>query len=113
MHELSMVMSILDTVEENAKVHNAVSVSEIELEVGELSGVEFEALEFAFECAQRTELLKNAKVIINKISAMARCKSCNNEFETSDYYTPCPECNNYDFDVIKGKELKIKSIKID
>jgi len=106
-------MSILDTVEENAKTHHAIAVSEIELEVGTLSGVEFEALEFAFECAQKTELLKNAQIIVNKIPAKALCKSCKNEFETNDYFTPCPKCNNFDFDIIHGKELKIKSIKID
>jgi len=113
MHELSIVISILDAVEENAKSHKASAVNEIELEVGELSGVEYDALEFAIEHAPKNDLLKNAAFVINKIPGKARCNECNKEFELNDYYTVCPLCNKFEYDIIQGKELKIKSIKID
>lgn len=113
MHELSIVINILDTAEENAKNNNASIVNEIELEIGELSGVEYDALNFAFENAPKNEMLKNVVFVIQKIKGKAICNGCKQEFELSDYYTPCPVCNKFESDIIQGKELKIKSINID
>ncbi|MFW5793776.1 MAG: hydrogenase maturation nickel metallochaperone HypA [Bacteroidota bacterium] len=113
MHELSIVTSILDTIEENAISHNASIVHEIELEVGELSGVEFEALEFATEHAPKSELLKNVKFNIVKVKPVAKCQLCQFEFETSEYASVCPKCKSFKTEIIKGNELKIKSFKMD
>lgn len=106
-------MNILNIVEENAKKLNAKIVHEIEMDIGELSGVDYDALEFAMQHTQKSELLKNAKLVINKIPARARCKSCNHEFGISDFYTACPKCNKLEHDIIQGEELKVKAIKID
>jgi hydrogenase nickel incorporation protein HypA/HybF len=113
MHELSITMSILEIVEENAKKLNAESVHEIEMDIGELSGIDYDALEFAMEHAQKSDMLKDAKLVINKIPAKAKCNSCQHEFEINDYYSPCPVCNTFDNEVIQGKELKVKTFKID
>ena len=113
MHELSIVMNILETVKEKAIELDAKVVHEIEIDIGELSGVDCDALEFAMENSTKKEMLKNARLVINRIAAMARCKSCNHEFDLSDFYTPCPECGKFDHDIFQGKELKIKAIKID
>jgi hydrogenase nickel incorporation protein HypA/HybF len=113
MHELSITMSILEIVEENARNLNAKIVHEIEMDIGELSGVDFDALEFAVEHAQKPAIMQDVKFVINKIQAKAKCNNCNYEFELNDYYTPCPICNNFDHDIFQGKELKVKSIKID
>jgi len=113
MHELSLTMNILEIVEENAKNLNAKTVYEIEIDIGELSGVDNDALQFAMECTKKCELLESAQLVINKIPAIARCKICNHEFEISDFYAECPKCNSFDHNIFQGKELKIKSIKID
>ena len=113
MHELSITMSILEIVEENAKNLNAQVVHEIEMDIGELSGIDYDALEFAMEHAQKSDLLKDVKLVINRIPAKARCNSCDHEFELNDFYTACPVCNKYNHDIFQGKELKVKAIKID
>lgn len=113
MHELTITMNILAIVEENARDLKANLVHEIEIDMGELSGVDSEALQFAMQCTEKSELLRNAKLLINKIPAKARCKTCNHEFNISDYYAECPECNSFENDIYQGKELKIRSIKID
>jgi hydrogenase nickel incorporation protein HypA/HybF len=113
MHELSIVINILEIAEENAKTLHAKIIHEIEMDIGALSGVDYEALEFAMEHAPKNEMLKNTKLLINKIPAKARCNSCQSEFEVSDFYTPCPTCHQFDHDIFQGKELKVKSIKVD
>ncbi len=113
MHELSIVMNILETVEDSAIEHKATKVSEIELEIGLLSGIEFDALEFAFEHAPKSKLLQNVKFQINKIQPLAKCSECQHEFDTSEYSTPCPECHSFRTELIRGDELKIQSYRME
>jgi hydrogenase nickel incorporation protein HypA/HybF len=113
MHELSIVMNILETVEETAVNHNATVVHEIEMEVGVLSGIEFDALDFAFENSPKPALLQNVKFVVHRIQPKAKCLDCGNEFETEQYSTPCPRCNSVKTEILCGNELRIKSFKMD
>jgi len=113
MHELSIVMSIIEIAEENAKKEDATVITEIELDIGKQAGVVMEALEFAIESAKRGTMLEKAEWVVNEIPALARCTSCGNEFETGDLFTPCPQCGNPFSDIFQGKELRVKSLKIE
>ncbi len=113
MHEFTIAMNVLAIVEENAKTLRAVIVHEIEMDIGELSGVDCDALEFALLHSKKNELLRKVKYVINKIPAKARCKGCNFEFDLSDFYTACPKCSKFDHVFLQGRELKVKTIKID
>ena len=61
MHELSIVMSIIQIAEKESAKNNAAGVDEIELEIGALSGIEMSAFDFAWQQAIRSTLLENAK----------------------------------------------------
>lgn len=113
MHELSIVINILDIVEEAAIEHQAKIVHEIEMEVGMLAGVEFDALEFAFENAPKAEAFKNVKFRVHKVQPVSRCMDCFNEFETEEYSTPCPKCLSTRTELVKGNELRVMAFKID
>ena len=110
MHELSIAMSIVEIAEENINQANLSKVTEIELDVGELSGVVFDALEFAMVEAVKDTVLQNAVRKINRIPGKARCNECGFEFELEDIYTPCPKCASFENEIINGKELKVKTL---
>lgn len=110
MHELSIAMSIVEIAKENAQQANKKTITEIELEVGNLSGVVYEALEFAMEEAVKNTLLENASIKVIKIKGIARCSSCSHEFDVDDIFTPCPKCQSFQNEIIQGKELKVKSL---
>lgn len=113
MHELSIVMNIIEIAEENAKKANASVIMEIELDIGKQAGVVIEALEFAIESAKKGTMLENAKFIINEIPALARCTSCRNEYETEDLFSPCPKCSNPFSEIFQGRELKVKTLRVE
>lgn len=113
MHELSIVSNIFDIVEENAVKHQATIVHEIEVDVGELAGVEFDALEFALENAPRSKILKDARVIVTKIQPTAECEDCHHRFVTLEYAAVCPRCTSTRTKIVSGHELKIKSFRMD
>lgn len=60
MHELSIVLSIVDIAEQQVALNDAQSVEEIELEIGQLAGVEWDALDFAWEAATKHTVLEKA-----------------------------------------------------
>jgi hydrogenase nickel incorporation protein HypA/HybF len=110
MHELSIAMSIIEIVEEQAKIAGVKKVSNIELDIGMASGVVIEALRFSLEEAVHSSIMKNSYITINEIPSAFKCLACGFEFEPEDVISPCPECGHLYSDVISGKELKIKKI---
>lgn len=113
MHEFSIAINIIDIAIKTAENANAAKINEVEIEVGMLSGVVIEALEFALESAVKNTLLENARIVIDKVKASAECNNCQTEFEPDNFITQCPVCNSLDFKIIHGRELRVKSINID
>jgi len=113
MHELSIAMNIVELAEEAALKKNAISISRVALDIGSLSGIEYDALTFAMEEAVKDSMLAKASIEYNIIEAVAVCEDCCNEFVSDDYFKTCPICNSLNTSLIKGKELKIKAIDIE
>lgn len=112
MHELSIAQNIVEIVEEEAKKYESSKVESVILEIGTMSGVVPEALNFALTEAVKNTILEHTNFEINEIKAVFRCSSCGNEFSMNDLYGDCPECGNFFNDIIKGKELLIKSVNL-
>lgn len=110
MHELSIAINIVDIVTEEAKKAQSSSITEIEIEIGSMSGIIIEALDFAMEEAVKGTCLNNAKLNFTEIKAEANCSKCEKQFEVDDFFAVCPKCGSFETDIIKGKELKIKRI---
>ncbi|MDH5397685.1 MAG: hydrogenase maturation nickel metallochaperone HypA [Cyclobacteriaceae bacterium] len=113
MHELSVTLSILDIAEKEVMKAGAKKVSRINLEIGGLAGIEPSALDFAWEQAKINTVLATAERIIENVPAEALCLECKHSYFLNNRFDPCPSCGSYFKDIIKGKELKIKSISIE
>lgn len=110
MHELSIVMNIVDAARRQVVQHHADHVERIELEVGTLAGIEFLAFEFAWKAAVPDTVLARAERVVHHISARARCADCALEYELAQLYEPCPYCGGCFSDLLRGKELKIRKM---
>jgi len=112
MHELSIAQSIVELAESVAEKEKADSVQSINIEVGDLSGVVLDALEFAMEMTVKNTKLENAAINFLKITGKADCKKCNIQFETDNLLAICPKCKSANFNIIDGKQLRIKSLTV-
>lgn len=112
MHELSIAQSIVELAEEVAIKEKANSIQSIDIEIGTLSGVVLDALEFAMEITVKNTILKNAEINYLKINGKADCRECKLKFETNDLLAFCPNCKRANFKIIDGKQLRIKSLVI-
>ena len=110
MHELSVAQSLLSIIERSVPIDNKGTVTEVHLSVGTLSAIELDALIFSFDIIKDNTIASQAKLVINTIQGMGKCKSCGTVFPINNYGTACPTCNQFSIDILEGKELKITSI---
>ena len=112
MHELSIVASIVDIASEHVSMRKAHSVEKIELEVGELAGIDWYALDFVWDVGVQSSVLENAEREIIRIPGEMKCLECAATFEADTLYSTCPHCNSYLNEVLRGKELRVKALTI-
>lgn len=112
-HELSIVLSVVDAAAQVAHENQAERIDAIELEIGALSGVELEALEFAWSEGIKRSLLEQAEKTFTLIPGKGECSDCGLSFPVNTLYDPCPICNSYFVQITEGRELKIKSITLE
>lgn len=113
MHEMSIAQSIAEIAIEHAQKEQAKSITELELQIGTLAGIEFESLQFALDSLRSNLWFRNTNFTINKVQAKAHCLDCSFEFNIVNLFSECPKCNSYATNIVCGKELKVKSLVID
>lgn len=112
MHELSIVMSIIDIAQQEAEKANATIIEEIEMNIGCLTTIEMEAFEFAWQQAVKQTKLEGTVKKINRIQGKAVCSDCGDVFAIENLYDACPLCGKHLINIIEGKELNVKSLVV-
>ncbi|MEZ4841124.1 MAG: hydrogenase maturation nickel metallochaperone HypA [Flavobacteriaceae bacterium] len=112
MHELSIALGIVKIAEAETAKANAKEVERIELEIGELAGVEIDSLDFVWDTAVKDSVLEKAEKHINIIKGIGKCIDCYTEFEMHYIYDTCPNCNSNLKSILKGKELRVKTLDV-
>lgn len=113
MHEMTIVAGILRIVEDQARAAGARTINTITLDIGDLAGIETDALRFSFQAARRETMAAEAELVINRIPGRGRCPECGAETLVEFHVAVCPECGQGLMDVFQGRELKVKSINVD
>ena len=112
MHELGIMQNIVDTIQDYARKNNVSKVLKVILEVGRVSGVVPEALEFCFEVCTKQTFLEGATLEIERVTALGKCKTCEGSFDLLDNNFSCPRCGGGDWEFISGRELIIKRLEV-
>lgn len=113
MHELSIAISIVDIASRQAEAASAELVSQIELDIGTLSGIEYESLEFALSVAVKDTLFEHTRFKINRIEPLCECRSCTHLYSPGKEFGACPNCGKHEPEFIRGRELQIKSLLVE
>jgi len=112
MHELSLAENVLQIAEHRRRQASAQQVLRIELEIGELSAVEPEALRFAMDALLPNSTAVGAHISYHLVAGQARCRQCQQQFKLDFLYDGCPACDCFDKDILAGEELLVKSIRV-
>ena len=112
MHELSIALGIVKIAEDEASKAKANKVTIIELEIGVLSGVEIDSLNFIWESAVKDSILEFSEKQISIIEGKGKCADCDTEFDMENIYDCCPKCNSNFKGILKGKDLRVKALEV-
>ena len=111
MHELTLVSSIYDVINEKIKEYSVNKVIQINLIVGELTCVEDMTMNACFEMYVQATPLEGAKLVIERVPIKVRCRICGNEYVTKVPFSDCAACGSKNIEIISGKEFYIDSIE--
>ena len=112
MHELSVAMGIVKIAETETEKAGAREVEAIELEIGTLAGIEFQALDFVWPVAVKDTVLEKAERRVHVIQGKARCMDCDTVFEMAHFYDACPTCSSNLKAILQGKELRVRALEV-
>ena len=113
MHELSIALSLLDLVAEEADRRGGHVVA-VHLKLGPLSGVVKEALVLAYDLAREGTPFAGAELVVQESPLVAYCRSCAAERTLASVQELCcPACGAPTPDVVSGRELEVVALEIE
>jgi hydrogenase nickel incorporation protein HypA/HybF len=113
MHELSIAMSILESLEEEVRVRGCGPVEAVHVRVGGLSGVVPQALASAYELAAEETPFARSRLVIEEAPVVIYCRTCEGErpVEPEGWFC-CSECKTPSTEVVAGRELEICALEL-
>src|SRR5262249_19225444 len=109
MHELSVALSIVEAVEEEAARHPG-PVGAIHLRLGPLAGVIKEALLSAWELACESSGLTGVRLVVEDVPIVVYCPTCgSNQQVVSMQWLCCACCDTPAREIVQGRELEIRA----
>ncbi|MBP8898249.1 MAG: hydrogenase maturation nickel metallochaperone HypA, partial [Sulfuritalea sp.] len=76
MHEMALAEGVLQLIEDAAREQDFARVSAVWLEIGQLSGVEVEAMKFCFDAVTRDSIAAGATLEIIAVPGTGWCMAC-------------------------------------
>ncbi len=119
MHEYSVMNQLVSALLEELNGRDIDRVKEVRIEVGELTFLGQDQLEFAYKTLSQNTVLEGSELAVEEIKSKIKCDDCgyeggvNYSDRTSVHYNvpviSCPECDSKPT-VVKGKETKIVGV---
>jgi hydrogenase nickel incorporation protein HypA/HybF len=112
-HEMSLAEGVIQLLEDSAVKNDFRRVKTVWLEIGQLAGVEAEAMRFCFDAVTRGSIAEGATLEIIETPGQGRCFDCNREVTVTARYEPCPLCGGYGVEVSGGTEMRVKELEVE
>lgn len=112
MHELALCQSVVDVMREQARVHGFERVTSVRLEIGALSCISREAVEFCFAAVARDTLADGAVLQVIRLPGRAWCLDCETAVAIGERHDACPYCGGYRMQIVRGEEMRIKDLEV-
>lgn len=113
MHEMSLAEEILQIVEAAARQQGFTRVREVRLEIGELAGVEVEALRFCLTSVLHGSLAEGARVEVEHTPGAGWCMLCGTTVPISAFFDPCPHCGGHQVQPTGGTQMRVKDLLVE
>ena len=112
MHELSIALSMIEQVEEETAKHGGGAVETVYVRIGVLSGVDVEALRFAYDLAREGTVLAASRLEIEPIPLLVYCPQCGSTHSPDPQHLACPRCVTPEQKILMGRELELRAFEL-
>ncbi len=112
MHEMSLAEGVLQVIEDAARAQEFSRVTAVWLEIGQLSGVEVEAMKFCFDAVVRDSLAEGARLEIIATPGSGWCMQCSKSVPMTEVFGECPDCGSHQMQVTGGTEMRVKELEV-
>jgi len=109
-HEYSIARSILESVVSVQHQEQLGSIPQVDVELGEFSGVEPVQLQAAYAALSLEILGYPSEMQIQIVRLRGRCGRCQDEFVIENFQFHCPACSSNDVQIVSGDELRILAV---
>ncbi len=113
MHEISICEGILQALEAEAIKQSFSKIKTVILEIGDLSSIELDALNFGFDVVTKNSIADGARLEIIRIPGAAWCMKCSKNVYIKRRFDECPDCGSYQLQITGGEEMRIKELEVD
>jgi hydrogenase nickel incorporation protein HypA/HybF len=108
MHELAITQEVVEIVCAKARDRK---IRRVVLEIGKLSAVLPDAIQFCFDLCAAGTLAEGARLEILEPDGRARCRSCSAEVILDRPFGRC-RCGSTDLEWVSGEELRVKELEV-
>lgn len=112
MHELSIAQSIIDIIKENVPAEKLGELRNVRIEVGDVSGVVADSLQFCFDAIKSGNSLADAELVIKKIPFVLYCNKCKAESTNTSGIRMCGICSEFNTKIVSGTEMQITEVEL-
>ena len=112
MHELSVAEEIISIANQYLPVGNNTGVLSVKVEIGKLSNILPDSLEFCYDALIGDTKLKGSKLIIEEIPVTVKCDDCGETNIIENINFQCKNCESSKVKLITGNELKVTELEI-
>jgi hydrogenase nickel incorporation protein HypA/HybF len=112
MHEMSLAEGVLQLIEDAARAQEFSRVTTVWLEIGQLSGVEVEAMKFCFDAVIRDSIADGARLEIVATPGSGWCMQCSQTVPMQEVFGECPQCGSHQMQVTGGTEMRVKELEV-
>jgi len=111
-HETSLMKNLLSIVDRTACGDGAGPVRVVHLKIGEMAGVNADALRFAFEVMAKDSVAADAVLEIERVPLSIRCTACGAEFRPGGFVFICTACGSSEIEILTGREMEVDYILV-
>ncbi|TAK26916.1 MAG: hydrogenase maturation nickel metallochaperone HypA [Chloroflexota bacterium] len=113
MHEMSICRNLLGIVVGHAEQHKVDRVLEVNVELGALRGIVPDYLRYYFDLLKKDTVADGATLNIDSVPGEAECDDCETRFTLDDGNVTCPNCASKHIRIVAGRELRVKTIRVE
>lgn len=109
---MALAEGVLQLIEDAAREQDFARVSAVWLEIGQLSGVEVEAMKFCFDAVTRDSIAAGATLEIIAVPGIGWCMACASTVPMAEVFGACPQCGGHQMQVTGGTEMRVKELEV-